>query len=73
MDVYAPPILRLSVNGTFASFSMPRPIGSFVFRQGGRLIAALKATYCEVVFEAGAVTPVVNPEPDFPNSRLNDG
>ena len=50
---------------------MPRPIGSFVFRQGGGLIAALSGTHCEADLEAGTVTPVTNPESDFPDSRLN--
>jgi L-arabinonolactonase len=73
VDIEAPAIQRLALDGTFQSFQMPRPIGSFVFRRGGGLIAGLQGGFCEVDLEAGTVTPIVDPEPEHPDNHLNDG
>jgi L-arabinonolactonase len=72
VDALAPAIHRLGEEGELASWPMPRPIGSFVFRQGGGLIGALKNGFCAIDLATGASAEVVDPEPDRPDNILND-
>ena len=72
-DIHAPAIRRLSSDGTVESFPMPRAVGSFVFRRGGGLIAGMKGGFCTVDLGAGSVQHIVDPEPQYPANRLNDG
>ena len=46
---------------------------SFVFRERGGTTAALKTGFTAVARERGALTPILDPEPDMPENRLNDG
>jgi hypothetical protein len=52
---------------------MPHKIGSFVFREKGGLIAAMQIGFCELDLDPLTVRPIVDPEPDKPDNRLNDG
>ena len=73
VDALSPAIHRLGADGALATFPMPRPIGSFVFRRSGGLIGALKNGFCSIDLAAGTVGPIVDPEPDRPGNLLNDG
>ena len=73
VDIHAPAIQRLGFDGAFRSYPMPRAVGSFVFRQGGGLIAGMKGGFCAVDLEAGSVEHIADPEPQHPANRLNDG
>jgi len=44
-----------------------------VFRDKGGLIAAMQIGFCELDLEPFAVRPIVDPEPDKPDNRMNDG
>jgi L-arabinonolactonase len=73
VDIQSPSIQRLGANGEYRSFPMPRPVGSFVFRKGGGLIVAMHGGFCAVDLESGSIEKIVDPEPDLPENRLNDG
>ena len=44
-----------------------------MFRKGGGLIAGLQGGFCAVDLDAGTVEHIVDPEPEHPTNRLNDG
>jgi L-arabinonolactonase len=73
VDALAPAIHRLDRHGGLRTWPMPRPIGSFVFRQSGGLIGALKNGFCAIDLASGAVDEILDPEPDRPENLLNDG
>lgn len=73
-EVYAPALHRFDpATGATRRWAMPEPIGSFAFRRGGGIVAALRSGFTFVDLATGAVEPVAAPEPDKPNNRLNDG
>ncbi|NQU44916.1 SMP-30/gluconolactonase/LRE family protein [bacterium] len=49
------------------------PIGVVVLRAGGGLVAGLKSGFAFVDSETGERTPILDPEPDRPDDRFNDG
>lgn len=73
VDTRAPALLRRGADGQMRTWPMPRPIGSFVFRKDGGLVAGMQNGFCTVDLHSGAVVPVVDPEPELPENRLNDG
>ncbi len=73
VDTRKPAIQRLEPDGKITTWPMPELIGSFVFRRSGGLIAALKSGFCKVDLVTGRVETIVNPEPDRPTNKLNDG
>jgi sugar lactone lactonase YvrE len=73
VDTRKPAIHRLNPDGSVQVWPMPHKIGSFVFRETGGLIAGMQIGFCEVDLDAGTVDPIVDPEPDLPDNRLNDG
>jgi sugar lactone lactonase YvrE len=52
---------------------MPSAIGSLGLREGGGAVVALKNGFHLFDFESGSLTFIVDPEPDRPDNRLNDG
>jgi L-arabinonolactonase len=60
-------------SGENRAWPMPERIGCAIPRQGGGLIAAFQTGFKEIDPESGAVTPIVDPEPDQPGNRFNDG
>lgn len=48
-------------------------IGTIVLRQNGGLVAALETGFNFVDFESGKIEMILDPEPDRPNNRFNDG
>lgn len=48
-------------------------VGCFAFRRTGGLLAALRYGFHHVDFDAGTVEKLVDPEPELPESRFNDG
>lgn len=73
VDTRRPALQRLERDGSVRTWAMPTNIGSYVFRQGGGLVAGLKRGFCSIDLDTGAVTDIVDPEPDLPENRLNDG
>ena len=74
VDILAPAIHRLeTATGAVRSWSMPSAIGSLGLREGGGAVVALKNGFHLFDFESGSLTFIVDPEPDRPDNRLNDG
>lgn len=73
VDTRRPSLQRLNADGTATVWAMPSNIGSYVFRQRGGIVAGLKTGFATVDLSTGTVTPVLDPEPDMPENRLNDG
>lgn len=73
VDTRKPCLQRLNGDGTLSVWPMPTNIGSYVFRKGGGIIAGLKSGFASVDLGTGAVTHILDPEPDMPENRLNDG
>ena len=73
VDAVRPAIHRLDAQGEVSTWPMPRIIGSFVIRERGGLVGALKNGFCAIDLEAGTVEHIVDPEPDRPGNILNDG
>ncbi|MEO1191238.1 MAG: SMP-30/gluconolactonase/LRE family protein [Pseudomonadota bacterium] len=69
-----PSLRRLNMaTGERKSWEMPEQIGSFGFRQRGGLICGASSGFCTLDLETGAFKTIVDPEPDMPDNRLNDG
>lgn len=73
VDTRRPALHRLNRDRTVRTWPMPTNIGSYVFRRGGGLVAGLKHGFCTVDQATGAVERILDPEPDLPENRLNDG
>lgn len=71
---HRPSIRRLDpATGERTSWIMPEQIGSFGFRKDGGIIGASNSGFCLVDLASGSIEPLIDPEPDLPHSRLNDG
>lgn len=73
VDTRRPSLQRLNPDSSVEVWAMPHKIGSFVFRRRGGLIAAMQIGFCELDLEPLSVRPIVDPEPDKPDNRMNDG
>lgn len=73
VDTRGAAIQRLKQSGEVDVWPMPEKVGSIVFRERGGLIAAMQNGFCEVDPELGTVKPIIDPEPDRPANRMNDG
>jgi L-arabinonolactonase len=73
VDTRLPALRRLDADGTTRSWNMPSNIGSFVFRRDGSLVAGLQQGFCNIDLATGQVSEILNPEPQLPANRLNDG
>ena len=73
-DIRKPAIQRLDpATSEIRVWEMPEEIGSFVFRETGGIIAALKIGYHSFDPETGTLNRIVDPEPEQPETRMNDG
>jgi len=73
-DPRQPSIRRLNITtGERESWQMPEQVGSFGFRTGGGLIGGANNGFCTIDLETGAFETIVDPEPNKPHQRLNDG
>lgn len=59
--------------GEMRAWIVPSEIGSMALRQAGGAIVALRDGFHALDFETGELTHIVDPEPDRPANRLNDG
>ncbi len=55
------------------AWPMPQRIGAIGLREHGGLIGAFKNGFASIDLATGAVTPLVDPEPNLPGNRFNDG
>ena len=74
VDILAPAIHRLEpATGAIQSWPMPVAIGSLGLRESGGAAVALKNGFHLFDFESASLSFIVDPEPDRPDNRLNDG
>lgn len=60
-------------SGIHGSASMKEDIGSLVLASDGRLVLALRSGFAFFDHDTGTIESIIDPEPDNPDSRLNDG
>ncbi|TWG87441.1 sugar lactone lactonase YvrE [Cupriavidus gilardii J11] len=73
VDTRAPTLNRLETDGSVTTWKMPANIGSYVFTRSGDIIAALQTGFHKLDLDGGKHALIVDPEPDKPDNRLNDG
>jgi sugar lactone lactonase YvrE len=74
IDIRRPAVWRLDPRtGAQASWVMPCEVGSIGLRARGGLIVALRSGLHALDTRTGALSLLVDPEPDRPGNRLNDG
>ena len=52
---------------------LPEQVGSFVLREQGGLVVALRSGFHFLDFDTAELTAIVDPEADKPDNRFNDG
>ena len=73
-DIHKPAVNRLDpTTGASRSWAMSAPVGCLALRSGGGIITAGAFGFAFLDPETGAVEKLHDPEPDQPDSRLNDG
>ncbi len=73
VDTRRPALQRLNADGSVTVWPLPHKTGSFVFRRQGGLIAGMQIGFVEMDLDPFAIRPIVDPEPERPENRLNDG
>ncbi len=74
IDVVGCRVFRCTAEGReVRAWDLPEPVGSVALRQGGGAVVSLATGFHFLDFETGDTQFIVNPEPDRPNNRLNDG
>jgi L-arabinonolactonase len=74
IDVKNPRLFRYDpASGENRELALPERIGCVALRQGGGLIGAFMTGFKWIDPDTGAITPIVDPEPDRPGNRFNDG
>jgi sugar lactone lactonase YvrE len=75
VDIKAPAVWRLTPeDGETQTFAVPEPIGFVALtRDPDQVIAGLKSGLARLRLSDGTVEPIIDPEPDQPGNRLNDG
>jgi xylono-1,5-lactonase len=73
-DILAPALNRLSfADGAVTRWDMPEMIGWVIERRDAPgFIAGLRSGFAELTLDPLTITPIVDPEPDLPDNRLND-
>ena len=74
VDILAPALNRLSLaDSEITRWAMPEPLGWVVRRERGGLIGGFRSGVATIDLEPLTIRPIVDPEPDLPGNRLNDG
>ena len=74
IDVKNPRLFRYDpASGDNREFAMPERIGCVALRANGGLIGAFMSGFKWIDPDTGDVTPIIDPEPDRPGNRFNDG
>lgn len=73
-DILAPALNRLSLDdGRIERWAMPEPIGWIAERKAGGFVAGFQSGFAQVTLDPLVITPIGDPEPHLPGSRMNDG
>ncbi len=59
--------------GEILAWTVPSAIGSMALRSGGGAIVALQDGFHSLDFDSGELHHIIDPEPERPGNRLNDG
>lgn len=74
VDIEAKALHRFDpASGADRSWQLPSRIGCFALRAQGGLVVALEDGFSFFDPASGALAPIVDPEPDRPDNRFNDG
>lgn len=73
VDTRAPSLNRLGADRSITTWTMPANIGSYVFKRSGGIVGGLKTGFHELDLAGSKHRLIVDPEPDKPDNRLNDG
>ncbi|MGL4488936.1 MAG: SMP-30/gluconolactonase/LRE family protein [Rhizobiaceae bacterium] len=67
-------VYRATADGReIRSWDVPAKIGSMALRRNGGAVVALQTGFHFLDFTTGDVSLIIDPEPEMPNTRLNDG
>ena len=73
-DIVAPALNRLSLDdGVIQRWAMPEPLGWVVERAGGGFVGGFQSGFKWLTLDPLTITPLGDPEPHLPGSRMNDG
>ncbi|MFQ5785087.1 MAG: SMP-30/gluconolactonase/LRE family protein [Alphaproteobacteria bacterium] len=74
IDSFDGRVFRSTADGReVRAWDVPQKIGSMALRKGGGAVVSLARGFYFLDFDTGECEPIVDPEPDKPNNRLNDG
>ena len=73
VDINGRKIFRLDAARAVESWETPVSVGSIVPRGTGGFLAGTGEGIASIDLEAGKFDILINPEPDLPNNRFNDG
>lgn len=74
VDSREPAVKRFDpASGAVTMLALPEVVGSIAFREGGGMLAATKRGLHLLDPATGALEAKVNPEPERPDNRFNDG
>ncbi len=74
VDIKQPRLFRYDPrSGENRALELPERVGCIALREDGSLIAAFMSGFAWLDPESGAVTPILDPEPERPGNRFNDG
>src|SRR3712207_6671605 len=74
IDSFDGRVFRSTADGReLRSWDVPQKIGSMALRKAGGAVLSLQRGFHFLDFETGDVELIVDPEPDKPNNRINDG
>ncbi len=74
VDILGRAVHRLvPATGEHRAWPTPEQVGAIGFRAGGGLIAACRDGFATLDLATGALTRLIDPEPDRPDHRFNDG
>lgn len=74
IDVPGCRVFRCTADGReLRAWDVPDPIGSIALRRGGGAVVSLSTGFHFLDFDSGDTQLIVNPAPDKPHTRLNDG
>ncbi|ETI63582.1 gluconolactonase [Sphingobium sp. C100] len=74
VDILAPALNRLSLgDGAVERWAMPEPLGWVAERARGGFIGGFQSGFKSLALDPLAITPIGDPEPHLPGSRMNDG
>jgi L-arabinonolactonase len=74
IDSFGCNVFRCTADGREArAWDVPAKIGSMALRKGGGAVLSLANGFHFLDFKTGETQLIVDPEPDKPNNRINDG